>query len=142
MRTGYTLLEVALVLVIIGLLLGIAVPRFATFRDTLDVEQAAQTIASAHRRARITAILNSRLTVLSVGPDSLTIGPPDSAATWGAAGPRASGIRLEGPMRQIVFSPVGVTMGVSNASFRLSRGVSSRSVIVSRLGRVRIQRGR
>jgi prepilin-type N-terminal cleavage/methylation domain-containing protein len=141
MRRGHTLLELVHVLVIAGILLAIALPHLVTFWDSLEVEQAAQAIVGAHQRARITAILTSRITVLSIGPDSLTIGPRDSAATWRVAGPRAAGVTLAGPTRQVVFSPVGLTMGVSNASFRLTRGPSIRTVIVSRLGRVRIMRG-
>jgi hypothetical protein len=37
----------------------------------------------------------------------------------------------------MMFSPVGVTFGLSNASFRLSRGGIVSTVVVSRLGRVR-----
>ena len=32
-------------------------------------------------------------------------------------------------------------MGLSNATFRITRGAAVRTVVVSRLGRVRIQRG-
>ena len=47
-------------------------------------------------------------------------------------------VALTGPTRALTFSPVGVTMGLSNASYHLSRGAATRSVIVSRLGRVRV----
>jgi Tfp pilus assembly protein FimT len=45
---------------------------------------------------------------------------------------------LAGPIRILTFSPVGITTGLSNASFRLTRGAVSRTVVVSRLGRVRL----
>jgi Tfp pilus assembly protein FimT len=44
------------------------------------------------------------------------------------------------PARQVTFSPVGISSGLSNASFRLQRGAASRTVVVSRLGRVRVTR--
>jgi Tfp pilus assembly protein FimT len=140
MRRGTTLVETLLSLVILSLLLGIALPRFGAVRDQLAVGQAAGHIAAAHRRARITAILQSRPVVLTIGPDSLALAvEPDSGVRWAEAGPAVHGVTLAGGARKITFSPVGITTGVSNATFRLSRGTAIRTVVVSRLGRIRIQ---
>jgi type IV fimbrial biogenesis protein FimT len=139
MRRGVTLLELALVLTIIGLLVGIAVPRFQRVADGLAVHHAALELVSAHRRARFVAILQNRMVELTIRADSLTIriaGEP--ADLWHATGPEAEGVNLTGPTRPLVFSPVGLTVGVSNASFRLTRGAATRTVIVSRLGRLRV----
>ncbi len=139
MRRGATLIELVLVLVIIGTLTAIAEPRVRGFTDGLAVNRASVEIVSAHRRARISAILQSRMVELTISPGALSIRPRGAAAdTWRAAGPAAAGVSLAGPARVITFSPVGISVGVSNASFRLSRGATSRTVVVSRLGRVRI----
>jgi prepilin-type N-terminal cleavage/methylation domain-containing protein len=139
MRRGSSLLELLLALAIAGLLLGIALPRFGLFRDQLAVGEEAGRIAAAHRRARITAILESRAVVLTISPDSLTISTDiDSGTTWVQPGPSAQGVTLAGGSRQLTFSPVGITTGLSNSTFRLSRGAASRTVVVSRLGRLRI----
>lgn len=139
MRRGSSLLELLLTLAIVTLLLGIALPRFSLVRDQLAVGEAAGRIAAAHRRARITAILESRPVLLTIGPDSLRIAvDPDSGATWTEPGPSAHGVILAGGSRQLTFSPVGITTGLSNATFRLTRGLASRTVVVSRLGRLRI----
>jgi prepilin-type N-terminal cleavage/methylation domain-containing protein len=139
MRRGVTLLELVLVLAIMGLLTGIAVPRFQRVADSLAVHHAALEIVSAHRRARISAILRSRPLELTIHADTLAIRVPGAAEdVWHAAGPQAEGVTLTGPVRALVFSPVGLTVGVSNASYRLSRGAATRTVIVSRLGRLRV----
>ena len=139
MRRGATLIELVLVLVIIGTLTAIAEPRVRGFTDGLAVNRAAVEIVSAHRRARISAILQSRMVELTISTGALSIRPRGAASdTWRAAGPAAAGVTLTGPARIITFSPVGISVGVSNASFRLSRGATSRTVVVSRLGRVRI----
>ncbi len=141
MRHGHTLLELALVLAVAGLTLGIALPRLAALRDSLDVEHAAREVVAAHRRARIAAIVGGQAVVLTVSPDSLAYGLPGaSQRLWGAPGPARNGIAMASPARQLTFSPVGITTGLSNASFRLTRGSASRTVVVSRLGRVRITR--
>jgi prepilin-type N-terminal cleavage/methylation domain-containing protein len=139
MRRGSSLLELLLALAIAGLLLGIALPRFGLFRDQLAVGEEAGRIAAAHRRARITAILESRAVLLTISPDSLTISTDtDSGITWVQPGPSAHGVTLAGGSRQLTFSPVGIATGLSNATFRLSRGSASRTVVVSRLGRLRM----
>jgi len=139
MRRGVTLLELALVLAIMGLLVGMAIPRFQRVADSLAVHHAALELVSAHRRARIMAILQNRMVELTIRADTLAIRTPGTAANlWQAAGPDADGVSLSGPTRPLVFSPVGLTVGVSNGSFRLSRGTATRTVIVSRLGRLRV----
>jgi Tfp pilus assembly protein FimT len=139
MRRGATLIELVLILVVIGILMAIAEPRVRAFTDGLAVNQAALEIVSAHRRARISAILQSHVVELTISASGLSIRPRGAAAdTWRAAGPAAERVTLAGPSRVITFSPVGISIGLSNASFRLSRGAASRTVVVSRLGRVRI----
>jgi prepilin-type N-terminal cleavage/methylation domain-containing protein len=139
MRRGATLIELLLVLVIIGILTAIAQPRVRNFADGLAVTRATIEIAAAHRRARIVAIVRSRTVELTVGAAELSIRARDDTSTiWHLAGPSASGVTLTGPTRVIVFSPVGISTGLSNASFQLSRGAVSRTVVVSRLGRLRI----
>lgn len=142
MKPGFTLPEVALTLIVAALLLAIALPRFADVRQEVAVEQAAQSLASAHRRARMLAITSGYPAVLSVAERSLRITLAGAVQPhWQAPGPVELGIALTGAPRDLAFSPIGISMGVSNATFRLSLGPHSRSVVVSRLGRVRILRG-
>jgi prepilin-type N-terminal cleavage/methylation domain-containing protein len=139
MRRGSSLLELLLALVIAGLLFCIALPKFGFFRDQLAVGEEAGRIAAAHRRARITAILESHPVALNITPDSLRIAViADSGTAWTAPGPSAHGVTLAGGSRQVTFSPEGITIGVSNVTFRLTRGAASRTVVVSRLGRLRV----
>jgi prepilin-type N-terminal cleavage/methylation domain-containing protein len=141
MKYGFTLVETALTLAVVGLLLGIALPRFSALKQEVTVERAAQNIAAAHRRARTTAIVHGRPAILSVAARTLRItlvgaGQPH----WSSPGPAEEGVALAGPPRDLTFSPLGITTGLSNASFHLSLGSASRTVVVSRLGRVRISR--
>lgn len=141
MRRGFTLSEMALVLSITGAVLGIALPKLGTLRDSIAVEHAAWQIVSAHQRARVVAITRSRPALLTVAQGTLSIRLQGAgAAMWDNGGPAALGVSLAGPPRTLIFSPVGITMGLSNATFALSRGAAARSVVVSRLGRVRIVR--
>ena len=53
---------------------------------------------------------------------------------WSEAGPAAHRVSLAGPGRQFTFSPEGFSLGLSNATLRLTRGNATRTLIVSRLG--------
>ena len=142
MKSGFTLPEVALTLVIAALLLAIALPRLAAAKQELAVEQAAQALVSAHRRARTLAVTRGHPAVLSVAERSLRITLSGAAQPhWEGPGPLVQGVAITGAPRDLAFSPIGITTGLSNATFRLSLGVHSRSVVISRLGRIRILRG-
>jgi type IV fimbrial biogenesis protein FimT len=141
MKYGFTLVETALTLAVAGLLLGIALPRFSALKQGVTVEQAAQNIAAAHRRARTAAIVHGRPAILSVAARTLRITfVGDEQPYWSSPGPQNDGVVLASPPRDLTFSPLGITIGLSNASFHLSLGSTTRTVVVSRLGRVRISR--
>jgi len=140
MRRAFTLPEMMLVLAVAAILLGIAIPPLSRTLDRIQVESATQHLVSAHQRARIMAIVRSQVMVLSIDSTKLTIYTRSGSPVWSESGPAASGVALSGPPRQFTFSPGGVTLGFSNATLRLARGAASRTVVISRLGRVRVFR--
>jgi hypothetical protein len=103
------------------------------------VASAAGHIAAAHTRGRMMAISRSRVLVLTVDSAVIVIRARGSLTQlWSDRGPALSKVALAGPARTFTFSPEGFSLGLSNASLHLSRGSATRTVIVSRLGRVRI----
>lgn len=139
MRQGYTLLEMMLACVILAIITSIAIPPALDLRDRMSVDEAARAITAAYRHARMSAILRNRATVLSVNGNELVLRSHDDATPiWRARGPNHDGVAFSGPEREAMFAPVGFSIGVSNATYILTRGRARRSVIISRLGRVRI----
>ena len=144
MRRGATFLELVVLLVIVGLLAGLAAPGASYVADRLAVEHEAGRILSAYRSAWLTARMQQRLVLLRVTADTLAIrtvvsaGAPDTALVWMTPGPSAAGVALTSPPHTTTFAPDGVAMGLSNTSHRLEKGAAKRQVVVSRLGRVRI----
>lgn len=142
MNRGATLLELLLVLTITGIVLAMAGPAVSPWLDRASVDRAAQELVAAHRRARATAVLESRVALLFIAPDSLllrVVAGSDTTTRWSAPGPAAAGVSLTGPAYPLRFSPVGWTFGVSNGTYRLTRGRATRQVVVSRLGRVTVR---
>jgi prepilin-type N-terminal cleavage/methylation domain-containing protein len=71
---GFTLVEALMVIVVVGLLLAIAVPRFAEARRTLQLDTAAYQLAGDLRRAQVEAIKrNLTVEVAKTGASSYNI---------------------------------------------------------------------
>jgi prepilin-type N-terminal cleavage/methylation domain-containing protein len=143
MRGGVTLLELLIVIALLGVLAGFAWPAARHLGDAIATERAAQTIVAGHRVARFSAIMRSRRTFLAVAADSLTVRGVQGADTvtlWIHLGPQSEGVTLVGPTHPLVFAPTGLPMGVANATFQLTRGGVVRRVVISRLGRLRVER--
>jgi prepilin-type N-terminal cleavage/methylation domain-containing protein len=143
MRRGVTLLELAVVLAVLGVLAGLAYPLARHGLDAIAADHAAQAIVAGHRVARFGAIMRSSRTLLTVRPDSVTVRAvkgADTVTLWVRQGPAAHAVALTGPAYSLAFAPNGLPLGVSNATFRLTRGSAVRRVIVSRLGRTRLER--
>lgn len=144
MRRGVTLVELLWVLVLIGLITAIITPGAAGLADRLAVEHEAGRMLVAHRTAWLVARTRHRLAILRITPDSLAVrsllsaGGPDTPLVWVAPGPVQSGVRLTSGAHTAVFGPDGVAMGFANHTHVLARGGATRSVVVSRLGRVRV----
>ncbi len=143
MRHGITLVELLIVMTLVSLLGMITLPRLSRPLASLRVEQEALRIAAAHTRARMIAVTSSRVALLHISADSMTIGTVEESDTiirWRSPGPAAAGVTLATPDRTLLFAPIGITYGVSNGTWSLSYRGAVRRVIVSRLGRVRIER--
>ena len=140
-RVGSSPLEVLVVVVVAALVLAMAIPASRSALDGIVVAGEARRIASGHLRARVTAIMESRTALYTVRADSLIIRVvvgTDTTVRWADRGPAAQDIAVAGPTRAMRFSPIGLMAGVTNGTWRLSRGSAARNVVVSRLGRLRI----
>ena len=133
-------MELLVVIVLLGLLAAIMVPLLERPLATVVVDAEARRIAAAHTRARMLAISSGRAMLLHIGGDTLSItevNGADSIRVWQEPGPSAVSATVTGPARPLMFTPLGITYGVSNGTWLVTyRGVERR-VVVSRLGRVR-----
>ena len=142
MRRGFTLVELALVLGLAGLIATFALPPLLGIRDRLAVDGVLYDLAALHGRARLMAMVESRPVRLQLRPDSIILQVVDGADTltrWAGAGTSAQPARITGGARTLLFSPAGVTYGVSNATWVVTRGAVERKLVVSRWGRVRME---
>jgi prepilin-type N-terminal cleavage/methylation domain-containing protein len=73
-RRGFTLVEALIVIVVVGMLLAIAVPRFAEARVRLQLDTAAYQLAGDLRRTQVEAIkLNQTVELATTGASTYNI---------------------------------------------------------------------
>ena len=138
MRRGTTLIEAALVLAMVGVICGIAVPRFADYRDQIEVDAATSDIVSLLSTARHAAV--RRNTVTAVSFDTAT-GVVTVFARRDTIERRplfaAHGVHIAASRDSIAYSANGMGYGAANTRVVLTRGVHADTLTVSRLGRVK-----
>jgi Tfp pilus assembly protein FimT len=139
MRRGSTFLEILLVLTLVALLAGLALPRFGRSLDGILARQAAERVSLAHGRARAVALAEQRIARVIVTADSLVVLSGDSLR-WRLPGPAVSGASLEGGAAETAYAPNGLAMGAANTRYVVRRGAAIVEILISRLGRVRLVR--
>jgi len=137
---GYTLLELTLVLVLAGTLLGVAVPRGAAVLDRIAVTVARDIVAASLARTRALAISRGGATlVLRRRPLRLRI--EDATGTLAPGGNPAlpHGIELETSGTdaeiQIRYDALGIGR-LASRTLRFRRGDAVATLVLSSYGRV------
>ena len=140
MQRGYSLVELAIVLTVVGLVTALALPRWTTLLDRIAVERAATEITTALAVARNTAVLRAARTRLAVVADSLRLdewGDRTWQPVWRWPGPASNAVSLEVSNGTIIFGAIGIGTGPSNTTVVLRRGTQAAKITMSRVGRVK-----
>lgn len=141
-RRGFSLPELVTICALTALVSGVAVPALTHAMDRRAVEEAARVIILAHREARYASIAIHRQTLLRLAPDTIelrSVEGRDTTLLWRRPGPRSLGVTVTGKAHTVRFIPYGYSIGASNTSYVVSRGAARRRVVISRLGRVRVE---
>jgi prepilin-type N-terminal cleavage/methylation domain-containing protein len=136
---GVTFLELLAVLVITGVLLGLAIPRVVGWLDRTATRRAAAEVRSFYHDARLQAVLWSARVRLELGEDSLraVFEQETDSVFLARVGPGRHGVRLMASRSVIRVAPSGMGWGAANAKLVLRRGGAAESLTVSRLGRLK-----
>lgn len=139
MRRGFTLIELAMVLVVIGVLTGLAGPRVAAYVDWLAVNRAEAETAAFYNRARIAAVYRAvRVRIAFAGDSLIAIAEGSVDSILGSTpGPERHGVALVASRAEIRLYPNGLGLGAANTKLVFRRGAAADSLTISRLGRIR-----
>ncbi len=138
MRHGFTLVELSVALALVALAAAIAVPRVAAQLHDLSVAAAVAETAGALQATRdqavaegrpVTAYLDGGSAAITVVAGTDTLLRRDLAA--------AHSVALSASRDSIAYLPDALAAGAANLGIVVSRGTRTRTITVSRLGRVR-----
>jgi type IV fimbrial biogenesis protein FimT len=132
-RRGFTLVEIVIVIVVAGLLMGIAAPRFTRMRNSLRLDTAARTLAADLRRAQTEAIKRNKTIVVAKVSDS-TYSMTDVGNRLLASG----GPQFDAAAMTVSFASFGPPVG-GGATFTINYAGSTKTVTVNASGLVTVQ---
>ena len=133
------MIEMAIVLVVVGVMTSLAAPRVAGYVDRLAVNRAEAETAAFYNRARIAAVYRAVRVRIGFSGDSLIAvaeGALDSIVGK-IPGPTRHGVALTASRAEIRLYPNGLGLGAANTKLVFRRGAASDSLTISRLGRLR-----
>lgn len=135
---AFTLPEIVVVLVVMAVLLGLALPRLTGAADRAAVRaaivDAAAVFRSArsgaiYRRAPVAVIIDTLRSAVSARADSIVLLQRELGQGYG--------VRLTATRDSMAFDAHGLGVGVANLSLVARRGRFADTLFVSRLGRLR-----
>lgn len=137
-RSGFTLLETILVVTIIGILTGFAIPNTRRALDRIAVSNATADAVSTLELARHLAMTRGERVSVDIDSGHARLTLRAGADTIRQRDEKAiHGVRYAPSRSPVVYSPLGLGFGVSNLTLIVTRGAAAETVTVSRLGRVR-----
>ncbi|MEE9132712.1 MAG: GspH/FimT family pseudopilin [Gemmatimonadota bacterium] len=153
LRRGFSLAEVLLVVVVLGVLAAIAFPGLVRARARVDVAAAREAFASTHALARQVAAQYGRLCKLHLDPNGNRFWvTTDTSSVPGRqvldtirplvnVGAQFGGVRVEARPATFCFDPRGLATArgdcdLPNATVVFRRGGVADTVTISRLGRL------
>jgi prepilin-type N-terminal cleavage/methylation domain-containing protein len=137
-RSGFTLLETTVVLVVIAVLLALAVPRVSALRDRSAVQSAMGELGTSFSTARSSAIARRAMVAVVLDTAGGVVEVRSAGRTLVRRPLRSLyGIALASNRDSAVYDPRGLGYGVTNLTVVVRRGVMVDTLTMSRLGRVR-----
>ncbi|HEU4747623.1 MAG TPA: hypothetical protein VFS56_03915 [Gemmatimonadaceae bacterium] len=138
MRTGFTIIELTIILCIVSILSAIAVPGAGKLLDSIRVNGAVVEIGSMFGTARHLAIARSRQTSVEIDTAARVIRVTSGGETLREREiGRVHDVRLSATRVRMSYAPTGMGYGAANLSVVVRRNGSVDTIFVSRLGRVR-----
>jgi len=140
-KSGFTLLELMIVLCLMGIIAAIAMPNFMSWKDNYNVKIAAQDIYSAIQKGKIAAVRqNLRITITAIA-DRLTVSfnNPPALEEIIETVVMPEGVALAHTGADLRFRPNSLPMEITEHNYTLTGRNRTLNVRVSPAGGVSIQ---
>ena len=138
MRRALTLAELAVVLVVLGIICAIGLPWILRRADRAHVRGAATEVVNALAAARAASVAASRHVAIRFDSarDAIVVTAGDDTILLRDLG-AVHGVSIASNRDSMAYSPSGLGYGAANQTIVLRRGDAADTVVISRLGRVR-----
>lgn len=139
MRRAFSLLELIAVCTLVGITVGIALPRGKYLLDGLRLRQAAHEVSGAIALTRAAALHRGQSARLVVDRPNGSIRVESGADTLVTRELRRMHyVQLRATRDTVTFGSNGLGVGIANSTIVVSIGARAETVVVSRLGRARV----
>jgi len=141
LQCGFSLMEMMIVLVIMGVLTAIAIPAFSSWKESQAVSSATSSLLTHLKQARNFAMAESRSVSITFGSSSYTF----DADTTGSCGPcRDEVVSYSQFSDNLSISPTTTrtfsSRGTANSgTMTLSASGNSKEIVMNILGRAYLQ---
>ena len=139
--SGFTVIELMIVITVMGLMLAMAMPRIRDSLVARDVKSARAALANMYARARINALQTRKSTTIHFSSTETWVTMPIAGGldTVGAVVPLATlyGVKVDPSVASVTVLPTGLSNMGAAATITVSRGSRSDSVVISGYGRLK-----
>jgi prepilin-type N-terminal cleavage/methylation domain-containing protein len=143
---GFTMMEMLLVIVILGIVMVIGLPRMSAGATSANVRGARTMLINQLARARIAATETNRVSLLKIDGNNAAIllrprllpgaGNADTLGTVAQLG-ETYGVTVTATIDSVRFDPRGLASGFgSGTTFQVSRNGKTETIRIDGLGRV------
>jgi len=138
-RTGFSLVEMLMVVVIIGIVVGFGLPKFASMRNSGKIGAAKIHLSSSITTARAAAIQNGRAARWNLTGNRVTITALNGAGTYVNINAPAGfdslyKVQLRSTQATIDFDARGIASNMAGTGKIYVVGTTTDSVCITRLG--------
>lgn len=142
-RRGFTIIEMITVIVLIGIIAAIGIPRLRGSLEKQNVRSGKAAIATLVATARSVAVQRGCPATLNLNADSVWVtacgvNPPVASVTVGTKKFVAStyGVTLSSTAATLVYDPRGMTTQFQATTVRIAGPAYQDSVVINQLGKV------
>jgi prepilin-type N-terminal cleavage/methylation domain-containing protein len=136
-RTGFTLPELLVVLLLLSIVLGLAFVRLAAAADRAAVRAAVSDAAAVFLRARSAAIYRRAPVAVHIDTVAALLLTRSDTLLLQRRDLRALGVHISASRDSMAYDGHGLGVGAANLSLVVRRGQAADTLFLSRLGRVR-----